>query len=93
MFPGSQLAGLVQSVEGREARRLTPLYFFKLPLPSGFLEGGSRSVDSGDALGTRGVYRTDPMHRFLYLLYYPAAERPEQVFRLQFREETGGALR
>ena len=46
MFPGSQPAGMVEAAAGDTARRVTPVYFFRLPLPDGF-------AADGDSLASR----------------------------------------
>lgn len=47
--PGSETAGLVEAIENQSLRRVTPLYFFKLPMPAGFAArnyaGGIRFAD------------------------------------------------
>ena len=59
MFPGSQAAGMVKPIEGGADRRLTPVYFFRQPLPSEWSFGGR-----GPAVPpVRGVEATGPADR------------------------------
>lgn len=86
IFPGSEAAGLVKEIDRDEARQLTPLYFFRLPLPQGFSTRENRRLEHSGDKTDRAVYRVDPLGRFLYVLYYPALERPGKTFTLRFTE-------
>jgi len=89
MFPGSEAAGMVQRVKGQSARRLTPLYFFKVPLPDGFADRGYTAIEDPRATRPRAVFRVDPMERFLYVLYYPAGEKPNRAHVLRLVTRSG----
>jgi hypothetical protein len=65
------------------ARRLTPLYFFKMPLPEGFDGPSYGTMEDSRGNRSRAVFRADPMGRFLYVLDYPAAEKQNRTFTLR----------
>jgi hypothetical protein len=90
VFPGSEAAGMVRGVAGQSARRLTPLYFFKMPLPEGFAKAGYNAADDSGGARRRAVLRVDPLERFMYVLYYPAGERPNRTYALQLVRRSGG---
>jgi hypothetical protein len=81
---------MVRGVAGQSARRLTPLYFFKMPLPEGFARAGYNAVDDSGGERRRAVLRVDPLERFVYVLYYPAGERPNRTYALQLVRRSGG---
>ncbi len=84
-FPGSQAAGIVRSVKGKAARRLMPLYFFRLDAPRGFGAGGvsiSFPVQPPDR-GPRSVLMTDSFGRYAYLLHLPERERRGETVNLK----------
>ena len=79
MFPGSQPAGMVKQPKGDGAREVTPVYFFRLPLPEDFAAEGTLLAGPGGK-ANQATYRVDPAGRFLYVLFFPEAERPgEQI--------------
>ena len=85
MFPGSQAAGMVKRLKNKPLRRVTPIYFFRLPLPEGFAAAAYAALDRPQDKPNRAVFRVDPMERFLHVLYYPDKEKPNETFTLQFR--------
>jgi len=94
VFPGSEAAGMVRRVEGESARRLTPLYFFRMSLPDGLAAAGdSWTVEGSGSERPRAVVRTDPAGRSLYVLYYPSAQRPGETLTLQVVKEVGRATK
>jgi hypothetical protein len=84
MFPSSQVAGIVKRLKAREARRLTPLYFFRLSFPEGFDPQQYASLQRRDEPPNRGVFMADRLKRFLYVLYFPASEVRDDEFELRF---------
>jgi hypothetical protein len=86
MFPGSQTAGIVTRVKGKEYRRLMPTYFFVLPLSKGSsLQGFVDMQGEGDA-ASRGVCMADPLGRFIYLLYFPQKQVKRAAITLQLKK-------
>lgn len=86
LFPGSQLAGIVKRLTNEPIRRLTPLYFFRLPLPGGSEVQPYRRLERDGEDANRTVYLTDPLGRFIYVLYFPEKETKSDAFTLQFIE-------
>ena len=84
MFPGSQPAGMVKPPRGDSARRVTPVYFFRLPLPEDFAAEGTLLAGRSEK-ANQATYRVDPAGRFLYVLFFPELEKPGQ------RSSCGGA--
>jgi len=84
IYPGSQLAGIVERVKEKEYRRLLPLYFFKLPVPEDFsFERYNDIFREGDK-SNRAVYLPDPAAGYIYVLYFPHKEKSNDSFTLQF---------
>jgi len=84
MFPASQVAGIVKRTKTGEARRLTPFYFFRLPVPRGFDAQQYTNLQRKGESPNRAVFITDAFERFLYVLYFPAKEVKDDKFELQF---------
>jgi len=84
MFPASQVAGIVKRLKAREARRLTPIYFFRLPVPESFDPRQHSNLQHKDDPPNRAVFMTDSFKRFLYVLYFPAKENKNNKFELRF---------
>lgn len=83
LFPGSEVAGMVRQLRGTTTRRVTPLYFFRLPLPEGFDAAACRGLQRSDDAAPRAVVRSDPAGRFLYVVYLPQRERAGETFSLR----------
>jgi hypothetical protein len=82
LFPGSETAGLLLRLRGG-ARKLAAMYFFRLPLPAGFpADRRSGTLLAADQAG-RGVFRVDPLGRFLYVLYRGEHAPPGGVIILE----------
>jgi hypothetical protein len=92
MFPGSQAAGMVKAVEGEPQRRLTPVYYFRAPLPADWPPDPQVRVTPSGVESNRVSVRIDPAGRVLYLVYYPEVERAGQSITLRL-ERPGEALR
>ena len=74
LYPGSEAAGIVKRLKGKEIRRVAPIYFFRLPLPEGFVQRGySRLAAEGDT-SPRGAFLPDTARRLLYVVYFPDKE-------------------
>jgi hypothetical protein len=74
MFPGSQPAGMVKQTEGDTARRVTPVYFFRMVLPDDFSTAAATLISPGGQTN-QAIFRVDPTKRFLYVVFYPDMER------------------
>ena len=85
VFPGSQVAGLVKRLKNKSARRLTPTYFFRLPMPDNFqISEFATLTRPENNQPNRSSFLIDPAGRFLYVLYYPDEEKPNETFTLRF---------
>jgi len=84
MFPGSEAAGIVKRLKHKETRRLTPIYFFILPIPGNFNVQQYTNLQREGETPNRAVFMPDPFKRFLYVLYFPAKEIKNERFVLQF---------
>jgi len=84
MFPGSEAAGILKRLKGKEIRRVAPIYFFRIPMPKGFEPTQYAGLKKSDDTTARAVFFVDSFKRFLYIVYFPAKEEKEQVFTLQF---------
>jgi len=84
MFPGSEAAGIIKRLKNKEIRRLTPIYFFRLPIPTGFDAQQYRNLQCKDKSPNRAVFMTDAFERFLYVLYFPDKETKNDKYELQF---------
>ena len=86
-FPGSEAAGMVLRLKDESARKVSPVYFFRLPLP------GPLRVDPPVALFATGnasdrtVFRVDPAGRFLYVLYLPEKETAHEIIALRWTKK------
>jgi hypothetical protein len=76
MFPNSQTAGLLKSEEGAALKKISPLYYFCLPLPAGLMESGVTGLEPLPSDVKRVDARIDPGRGLLYLVYYPEQEKP-----------------
>ena len=82
-FPGCECPGLVAGVEGESPRRLTPAYFFRLPMPERFF--GDPAVLKRDGRPTtRALARPDPLGQSIYILYHPSHEKPGGSVTIEF---------
>ncbi len=84
MFANSQAAGLARKVKGQMRRKLTPIHFFRLPVPVGFVEQKYSRLDRAGDKPNRAVFRTSPDARFLYVLYFPSKEKANEEYTLRF---------
>jgi hypothetical protein len=82
MFPNSQAAGLLKT-NGESLKRISPVYFFCLPLPAasehrGVPHGEAMEFEPSPSDARRVDARVDWDRQMLYLVYYPDQERPGQ---------------
>ena len=84
MFPGSEAAGILKRLKGREIRRIAPIYFFRIPMPRGFEPSQYTGLKKSDDTTVRAVFFVDSFKRFLYIVYFPEKEEKEQVLTLRF---------
>jgi len=83
-FPGSQVAGIVQRVKNTTQRRLMPTYFFRLRLPATFAARNYKTLQRDGETPNRAVFTTDPLARYVYVLYFPQKEKARDRFTLRF---------
>jgi hypothetical protein len=86
MFPGSQVAGIVKALKNKPIRRLMPFCFFRLPFPADLDMGAHRCLQRDGDPPNRAVFLTDPLKRFIYVLYFPEKEVESDAFALRFTE-------
>ena len=92
MFPGSEAAGILKRIKGKEIRRVAPIYFFRIPMPKSFEPSQYAGLKKADDTTVRALFFVDSFKRFLYIVYFPEKEEKEEVFALQFikKEVTAG---
>ena len=86
IFPGAQLAGIVKRRKNTEQRSLMPLYFFKLPAMGELPTRGRTKLSREGDEPNRAAFLTDPLRRYVYILYFPKKGQPGATFRLRFAE-------
>lgn len=84
MFPGTETAGIVKRLKHKPIRRITSVYFFRLPLPKDFVAQGFTQLSRPGDTSQRAAFLVDEYRRFLYLVYFPDKERPGESFELVF---------
>ena len=84
IYPGSQLAGIVERLKEKEYRRLMPLYFFKLPVPENFPFDRYNDIQRTGDKSSRAIFLPDPAAGYIYVLYFPHKEKSNDSFTLQF---------
>ncbi len=84
MFPGSQVGGLVKKLKDRDARRVLPIYFFRMPMPAEFASLSHSLLVKSQEASTRAALLADSFNRFLYVLYFPEKDGEFDEFKLQF---------
>ena len=87
MFPGSQPAGMVKQPKREAARLVTPVYFFRVPLPADFTADGELLAGPGGQTN-QATCRVDATGRSLYVLFFPELERPGETIVLR-RSDSG----
>ena len=84
IFPRSQVAGLVKRLKDRDARRVLPIYFFRMPMPPETASLSHGSLVRSEDTSPRAVFLVDSFKRFLYVLYFPEKDGEVDEFLLQF---------
>ena len=87
VFPNSQVAGLMKT-EGEITRKLSPFYYFRLPLPESLAYGDVTSLEPSRSDAKRVYARIDQSHGLLYLVYYPDQENPGESVVLRLKAAT-----
>ena len=87
VFPNSQVAGLMKT-EGEITRKLSPFYYFCLPLPESLAYGDVTSLEPSRSDAKRVYARIDQSHGLLYLVYYPDQENPGESVVLRLKAAT-----
>ncbi len=86
IFPNSQFAGLLRT-EPDGTKRLSPIYFFCLPLPATLAANPGASVLEPSRLDAHRVaVRVDRGRGVVYLVYLPDREIPGESIVLRLRE-------
>ena len=84
-FPGSQTAGIVKRLKGKDYRRLMPTYFLRLDRPVGLDMGKWLALTRNEDTDTRAVFSMDQLGRYVYVLYLPDEENRREKITLEFR--------
>jgi len=84
-FPASQTAGIVKRLKGKDYRRLMPVYFLRLDRPAGLDASNWRTLGRREDMDTRAVFSTDPLGRYVYVLYFPDEVKSHERITLVFR--------
>ncbi len=85
MFPNSQTAGLMKPEKGETMKRISPFYFFCLPLPESVAHGDMTELVPLRSDAKRVAVRIDRIRGVLYLVYYPEQENPGESVVLQLK--------
>jgi hypothetical protein len=89
-FANSQFAGLIHT-ESDATKRLTPLYFFALPLPANLAAEPGLSLEPTHGDAKRVEVRVDRSQGILYVIYCPEQENPGDSVVLRLRESQPAA--
>ncbi|MBN2270955.1 MAG: hypothetical protein JXN61_10095 [Sedimentisphaerales bacterium] len=84
IFPGSEVAGLVKKLKDRDARRVLPIYFFRMSMPAEIASLSHSSLVRSEDTSPRAAFLVDSFKRFLYVLYFPEKDGELDEFMLQF---------
>ena len=84
-FPNSQFAGLMRA-EGETTKRISPVYFFCLPLPESVAGNDAVSLEPSRADAKRVEVRIDRGRGVIYVVYLPEEENPGESVVLRLRE-------
>ena len=86
IFPNSQFAGLLRT-EPDATKRLSPIYFFCLPLPATLAANrGASGLEPSRIDARRVAVRVDRGRGVVYLVYMPDREIPGESIVLRLRE-------
>lgn len=84
-FPGSEAAGLVKRLKHVYARNIKTIHCFRVKQPRDFDVNAFTGIQRSDE-ANRAVFRTDASGRYLYVLYFPNKELPDERYTLRFTE-------
>jgi len=84
-FPNSQVAGIVKRLKDKSYRRLMPLYYLRLDRPADLDMANWRRLIRDSQADTRAVFSTDPLGRYVYVVYFPDEEKSRESITLEFR--------
>jgi len=84
MFPNSQTAGLLKT-EGELTKRISPIYYFCLPLPEGVAKSDVAELQPSRNDAKRVDARIDRTRGLLYLVYFPEQENPGESVVLRLK--------
>ena len=85
MFPNSQAAGLLKTEEGETLKKITPVYYFCLPLPKSAAHSDVTELEPSRSDAKRVDARIDRSRGLLYLVYYPEQENPGESVVVRLR--------
>jgi hypothetical protein len=88
MFPNSQAAGLMRTVEGETVKKVLPFYYFCLPLPESLAKGGATQLEATRADARRVDARIDRSRGLVYVVYYPEQETPGESIDVRLKPVT-----
>jgi hypothetical protein len=82
-FPGSEAAGLVKRLKNVPARSIKTIHCFRVKPPRDFDADAFTGIHRpGEA--DRAAFRTDATGRYLYVVYFPNKELPDERYVLRF---------
>jgi hypothetical protein len=87
MFPGSQPAGMVKQPKREAARQVTPVYFFRVPLPEDFVAADGAMLAGPGGQTNQAACRVDAIGRSLYVLFFPELEKAGETIVLRRSDE------
>jgi hypothetical protein len=85
IFPNSQFAGLIHT-EPDSTKRLSPIYFFCLPLPATLSANEALTLEPARVDARRVAVRIDRGRGVVYLVYVPDQEYPGESIVLRLKE-------
>jgi hypothetical protein len=83
-FPAAQAAGIVRKLKDKPQRHLMPTYYFRVPAGEGFASQGYVRLQRVGQAESRAVFLTDPLGRFVHVVYFPEKDKARARFELQF---------
>ncbi|MGA2034304.1 MAG: hypothetical protein ABSG68_18820 [Thermoguttaceae bacterium] len=85
MFPDTQAASMVKQREGESLRRVTPVYFFRVSLPSNAEGASAADWQPAGSAAKRTAVRLDVRGRCLYVVHFPDTEKAGGTIVLRLR--------
>ena len=89
VFPGSQAAGVVRRIKDKPYRRLTPFYFFRLPMPRSQVDGEASAAEETEGSARRGSRSEDGEHAGLGI---GATQREDAGLETSATQDAGLAM-